>query len=294
MVQRGPCPARRQPPRWPALRALRFSRRVEYSECASKRKPLATKWGSGAVAKAKQKSLEAIWSSSAARVGQSSGSAEAAYRVVDVETTGFSPTADRVVEVAWVDIAPSGEVVNRQDYLVNPGMPIPPAASAVHHITDDMVASAPAFAEVWPGAPEGLRLAAHNAEFDAAFLGLPKRMMICTMRLARKLWPDLEGYGNQFLRYRLRLNVQSERPHRALDDALVTAALLAKELQECSGEDVLELAWKPVPVRRWPFGKHKGLALEETPRDYVEWALRNLTDLGDDLRWSLEQILAGP
>src|SRR5580658_9570325 len=110
------------------------------------------------------------------------------YAVVDVETTGFSPAADRVVEVACV-LVDGSRVVDRWATLVNPGMPIPARATAIHGITDEMVAGAPsllsALAELrrrcW-----GRLLAAHHAQFDLSFLRSPGiGTALCTMRLAR-------------------------------------------------------------------------------------------------------------
>ena len=64
------------------------------------------------------------------------------YCVIDVETTGFRPWADRIVEVACV-LLDGCRVAGRWSTLVNPGMPIPAEATAVHGITDGMVAAAP-------------------------------------------------------------------------------------------------------------------------------------------------------
>jgi DNA polymerase-3 subunit epsilon len=66
---------------------------------------------------------------------------------VDLETTGISPTADRIVEIAMIKVHPDGR---RETYLrrVNPGMPIPPEATRFHGITDADVASAPPFAAI--------------------------------------------------------------------------------------------------------------------------------------------------
>lgn len=69
------------------------------------------------------------------------------YRVIDTETTGIDARHDAVVEIAWVDIE-DGEVCAEWGSLVAPNMAIPPSASAIHHITDEMVADAPQLAEV--------------------------------------------------------------------------------------------------------------------------------------------------
>jgi DNA polymerase-3 subunit epsilon len=93
--------------------------------------------------------------------------------LIDVETTGTDAAADRVVEVG-IAIARGGEVVERRNWLVNPGRPIPKEASDVHKITDDDVKDAPSFAEIAEEIAamlSGCVPAAYNAAFDRAFLG---------------------------------------------------------------------------------------------------------------------------
>ena len=117
--------------------------------------------------------------------------------VVDVETTGLDPANDRIVEIAVV-----GVDFERRSYrklyhsLVDPEIPIPPEASAVHHITTAMVAGkAPSLARIRPAlealADPAIPFAAHNAGFDSAFLkpAVPAwtSPWICTLRIARHL-----------------------------------------------------------------------------------------------------------
>ena len=87
---------------------------------------------------------------------------------LDLETTGLNPLTDGIVEIAIVDQA-GGVVLNQ---LVNPGLPIPRRASAVHGITDDDVAGAPSVATVWSEVRpilEGCRVVIYNASFDKRF-----------------------------------------------------------------------------------------------------------------------------
>ena len=65
----------------------------------------------------------------------------------DLETTGTSITNDRIVEICLLKVFPDGRE-QAKTYRVNPGMPIPPAATAVHHITDDDVRDKPTFAQI--------------------------------------------------------------------------------------------------------------------------------------------------
>lgn len=68
----------------------------------------------------------------------------------DLETTGTSITHDRIVELSYIKVMPDGQEYTHS-MRINPGMPIPPASTAVHHITDEMVADAPRFADVASG-----------------------------------------------------------------------------------------------------------------------------------------------
>jgi DNA polymerase-3 subunit epsilon len=92
--------------------------------------------------------------------------------VIDFETTGFDAELDRVVEVGVVCFR-RGEVTNRVNWLINPGMAIPEGAVSVHGITDAMVADAPAFGqiaeELWHVLIGHLPVA-YNATFDRKFM----------------------------------------------------------------------------------------------------------------------------
>lgn len=158
---------------------------------------------------------------------------------IDTETTGFHPEA-RIVEVAAVRYV-NGREVDRFSALVNPGVPIPPKATAVNGITDEMVAAAPPAADVLPQLLWFIgtsRVVAHNAEFDLrvldyelSLLGLKSlnNDVVCTLRMARtKL---------QLPSYRLgavadHLGVAVDGAHRALADAL-TAGRTYVRLMEC-------------------------------------------------------------
>jgi DNA polymerase III epsilon subunit family exonuclease len=154
------------------------------------------------------------------------------YAVVDVETTGFSPLDDRIVEVACV-LVDRDRVVDRWASLVRPGIAIPARATHIHGITNDMVADAPSLRHVIRELRDRCRarvVAAHYAPFDLSFLrGLHPENAICTMRLARELVPEAPNHRNQTLRSVLRIDDVLEEElgaHRALDDAIVTAHVL--------------------------------------------------------------------
>lgn len=154
------------------------------------------------------------------------------YAIVDVETTGFSPTRDRIVEIGCV-LVDGGAVVLKWGKLVNPGIAIPEHATAIHGISDEMVSAAPdlgAAVSQLRALCDGRAIAAHSATFDLSFLGPAfATHALCTMRLARAVFPDAPNHKNQTLRDYLRIDdVIGERvgAHRALDDALVSAHIL--------------------------------------------------------------------
>ena len=126
--------------------------------------------------------------------------------------------------------------------------------------------------------------AAHNVAFDSAFLKptVPawSAPWICTLRVARHLWPDALSHSNQALRYRLDLNVRGdEPPHRAMGDALTTAALLVRQVETAGSVDrLLDLTRQPALLSRASFGKHRGLLWSEVPMDYLNWAVQQSWD----------------
>jgi exodeoxyribonuclease X len=228
------------------------------------------------------------------------------YLVVDTETTGLDPASDRVVSMAGVWVRPGEGAVRRESRLVNPGIPIPPEASAIHHIVDRHVAGAPSLAEVLPlfqGEDFDVYVA-HNAAFDFGFLPDGGRPVLCTLRLARKLWPRLPRYSNQYLRYALPLEVPEAEglpAHEALSDALVTSRLLLREL-ECLAEDARPeagsiqelLAWVQAPnlLEICTFGgKHRGRPWSQVPKDYLQWMKREVKDMDMDLRHTVDHYL---
>jgi exodeoxyribonuclease X len=143
-------------------------------------------------------------------------------------------------------------------------------------------------------------MVAHNAAFDVAMLkkeGIEPKKVVCTFKLARYFDKDgvIPRYGLQYLRYYLNLDVDATA-HSALGDILVLEAVfqhIHAHAVEKFGDDavakIIEISEKPVLYRRMPFGKHKGLKMEEVPADYLKWLVT--TDLNEDLRYTVEQHL---
>lgn len=197
----------------------------------------------------------------------------------DTETTGVRSDKDRIIEIAAYDPVENRSFV----HLINPGMPIPPEASAVHHITDAMVAEAPGFKEVallfLDFCPKETVLIAHNndafdklfleAEFKRAGVDLPDFAYIDTLKWSRKYRNDLPRHTLQNLREVY--GFPANNAHRALDDVIVLHQVFSSMIDDLSMETVMELLAKPQVLNRMPFGKHQGKPLSEIPKSYVSW-----------------------
>jgi len=153
------------------------------------------------------------------------------YVAFDLETTGLIAEVDRIVEIGAIRFHPTGRELGRFLTLVNPSRPMPPAVQAIHGIGDADVAGAPKIADVLPeflkflGDPKSTLLLAHNASFDAGFLGrelgrtglqAPNFGVIDTLALSRSIHPELPTHRLQYLTKIHQLT--SDDPHRALGD----------------------------------------------------------------------------
>lgn len=199
-------------------------------------------------------------------------------RVIDFETTGFPPHA-KPVELGYTDLTFSGDAwyVEKETWssLINPGIKIPIEAMCVHNITDAMVANAPHAPEVFGRVFRGADYyAAHNVDFDRKFAPASTGPWICTLKAARKIWPDMAKHTNPYLRYALNLDVdpeQAQPAHRAGADTVVTAQLLLTILNEMPLEELLTVSeGKSLPLRM-QVGKHKGQLFTAVPSGYLHW-----------------------
>jgi len=173
------------------------------------------------------------------------------FAVVDLETTGFSPHQERIVEVAVVVLDTAGVEQDAFCTLVDPGRD--PGPTHVHGISAHMVAGAPTFAEIHPyvaGLLSGRVVVGHNVDrFDLAFLlaecgrlgeqvAPDEVTTLDTLRVAQA-YLDLPGKARLVDccdRYRLTWDDH----HSALGDARVTAALLGAMRAEL-GDELLDL-----------------------------------------------------
>ncbi|MBB5017200.1 DNA polymerase-3 subunit epsilon [Chitinivorax tropicus] len=174
---------------------------------------------------------------------------------VDLETTGGSTTADRITEIGIVEVGVDG--VSEWSTLVNPHMAIPPFIEKLTGISNDMVKTAPSFAEVAGDLAQrlaGKLFVAHNARFDYGFLKNEfKRLnvtfradVLCTVKLSRRLYP--REYKHNLDSIIARHDLPIEARHRALADARALWLFLRKVEQEQPAElkaAILELIKQP-------------------------------------------------
>ena len=169
----------------------------------------------------------------------------ATFVVTDTETTGTSPSSDRIIELAAVQVE-DGAVTDRFQQLVNPGRSIPGRIAQMTGITTGAVFDAPPIEEVLPDylafLGDGI-LTAHNLSFDRNFLEAELERAdydamandaLCTLRLARRLLPGLKSKGLSRLVQFYDITVNGR--HRALGDAEATATVLQRLLSKLEFE----------------------------------------------------------
>ena len=169
--------------------------------------------------------------------------------VFDLETTGFSPEKNRIIEFGAVKIV-KGRIVDRFSHFVNPELPIPYKITQLTGITDSMVIDARTIDQVLPEFLqfcEGCFLVGHNVAFDIGFvranakrLGLPCHFTTAdTLGMARAVLPGHAKYTLDAVAKIL--NVSLENHHRAVDDAECTAGIWMKMLPMLEQQGVKSL-----------------------------------------------------
>lgn len=209
----------------------------------------------------------------------------------DLETTGIPTETDKhaVVEIGKCELTvlPTGEtfVDAPRDILCNPGRSIPHDAMAIHHITDEMVADATGDLSFIGNADY---FAAHYAQYEDQFVKVPGPL-ICTWKVALRIWPDAPQHGLQFLRYHLGLKSLGAigEPHRAGPDAYFCARLLEKIIQQPNSPDLETMArWSAglALLPRCPLFAHKGKKWADVPTSYLDWIVNKPNDVSRDVK----------
>ncbi len=174
---------------------------------------------------------------------------EDTFVVFDLETTGFSPTNNKIIEIGAVKVE-NGKITDRFSTFVNPQAPIPYEIEQLTGINDDMVLDAPVIQAVLPEFMEFSKdavMVAHNADFDMSFIkkncerfGLPcEKTVLDTVALARALLPALNRFKLDTVAKAL--NVSLAHHHRAVDDAGCTAEIFVKLVEMLKDRGIEDL-----------------------------------------------------
>jgi len=168
------------------------------------------------------------------------------FVVMDFETTGTSARTDRAIEIGIVKVE-NLKITETYKSFINPGRPIPYFITQLTTITNDDVANAPYFEDIVLDVKRFIGdsiIVAHNAQFDYAFLKhefensgfeAPNNNVMCTLKLSKKLYPELTSHKLSSLTTHFK--IIHKGVHRALGDATVTAKLLIKMLHQLQEEN---------------------------------------------------------
>ena len=234
--------------------------------------------------------------------------------ILDTETTGVNFKEDQIIEVA------GGRLVNGEwivkELLMGSTKPIPPGASAVNYISNNMIKGLPTFSQCYDSISDTISLSdtvymvAHNSNFDRRIMVASydrdsntdfdkfrvQEDWICTWKLSQQLLGhryDEIKYGLSYLRYLLELDVDDDLPaHRAAADVTTCGKLLEKLVDlaveydfldptDNIGEQLQRLCWKPLDITMWPLGKHKGKKIKDVPTDYLLWCIEKIDLLNE-------------
>ncbi len=171
------------------------------------------------------------------------------YVVFDIETTGFSPMKDKIIEIGAVKVV-NGEIVDRYSTFVNPKIPIPFRIEELTNINDNMVIGAPEIETILPEFLEfcnGAIMVAHNASFDMSFIKQNCNNMgikhdftsVDTVAMARVLLPALNRFKLDTIAKALNIPLLSH--HRAVDDAECTAQIFVEFIKMLKAENIFDL-----------------------------------------------------
>ncbi len=205
---------------------------------------------------------------------------EGTFVVFDLETTGFSPIQDKIIEIGAVKVE-NGKITDKFSTFVNPKIPIPFRITQLTSITDAMVMDAPDIETVLPQFLEfieGAVLVAHNAGFDVGFIEqncryqdiTPHFTSVDTVAMARILLPTLSRFKLNIVAKAL--NISLENHHRAVDDAGATAEIFVKFVKMLEERDIHTLK------ELNQFGAHNADAIRKLPSYHAIILARN--DIG--------------
>lgn len=237
---------------------------------------------------------------------------------IDVETTGLNHRQDRIVQIGLVKAYPDGKVTEFES-LLNPGIPISEEVSVIHHITNELVAEEPSFADManvlYTGLKECDVIGYNIFSFDIKFL--QSEFLRC--RIQYKVPRVIDSF-KIFTKHHPRNLVSAVKhylgedltdAHSALADARATMRVfcaqllkheeLPRNIQElhdmffAKNKDSIDPDNKVVWINDEAcinFGKHKGISLKLIPKPYRQW-LAHDKESTDELKFIMKESLAG-
>ncbi len=241
------------------------------------------------------------------------------YIILDTETTGTAEQ-DRIIQLGFLVL--DNKNVSVYNEFCSSDVPIAYAAMEVHGITPEQLENKPLCQET--AAFEALNalntsenyLIIHNAPFDLGMLekeGFTCKMkLIDTLRVAKHVFDEEEAHRLQYFRYKMGLYKKEQaeaealgivvKAHDAIGDVLVLKLFLSelrKAVQEKFAnvnavEMMVELTQKPILIKTFRFGKHRGKAVADVAREdsgYLQWMLGNMENLDEDMRYTINYYL---
>jgi len=235
------------------------------------------------------------------------------YIILDTETTG-KDEEDRIIQLAFL-VVDKNEKRAVESFCKAP-VDIKYEAMAVHHIVPQMIEDKPSFGECEAAKilnelnNEENILVIQNAQFDLKMLKKEgfewKGALIDTLRCAKHLLPEIDKHGLQYLRYRLGFYKEEKslsnefgvdiKAHDALGDVIVLYSLM-KYLVNKADRDIkklIDLTNTPVLCQKIPFGKYKNQNIKDIAQNdpsYLQWAIKSMDNLDEDMRYSMEYYL---
>ena len=226
--------------------------------------------------------------------------------VLDTETVSTADDAD-IIEYSF-SIWQQGDDLGNITAKFNTTQEIAPGASAVHFLTNDDLTAYPMMSEdrvVLDTLESGIEyFAGHNVNFDYRMIhnnlerhGYPipesvhnKDNWIDTLRMAKKMYSQDMSFENlklSYLWFRLGVNKKVQKkivPHSAEDDVLMCFHVMMFMLEELIdqgiidpngdvGKELVQYCTTPMRYHTMPFGKHKGMTMNEVPLNYLEWMI---------------------
>lgn len=236
-------------------------------------------------------------------------------RVIDYETTSLDPFEAEVIEAGIALFDPAINKWTMHGELYSAAGAVPVETQAVCLIHPSMLEGKDQFVQVkheFFSFIDSGYVVAHNAIYEKLVMEaygnkLADEKFICTLRLAKKILPNLEWYKLPELRYYLDLSHDEPKyhnlqMHRAHHDAYFTGKLLETfiEIMVSRGivslgpnliDDVAAYAQAPIIFEKVPFGKHRGKDFSDVPEDYWSWCFENMEQFNDKNPLSYDEDL---